>query len=105
MVLGCNKVTRRRKKLSQTLVKHRINIQPPSNFPAGFFPPHFGVKSAPALRIYFYIQMLWIAPGRGRPFSQQEELILFECSLWSLKGRIFAMEFGRFISANLTTAK
>lgn len=44
---------------------------PPSNFPAGFFPPQFGVKSAPALHIYFYIQMLWIAPGKGRPFSQQ----------------------------------
>lgn len=60
----------------------------PSNFPAGFFLPHFGVKSAPALRIYFYIQMLWIAPGKGCPFSQQEELILFECSLQSLKGGI-----------------
>lgn len=68
----------------ETEEKHTL----PSNFPAGFFPPNFGVRSAPALRIYFYIQMLWIAPGKGRPFSQQEELILFECSLWSLKGGI-----------------
>lgn len=102
MAEGCNTVgvTTQREMLSQTLVKHRKNIQP--NFPAGFFPPHFGVKSAPALRIYFYIQMLWIAPGKGCPFSQQEELILFECALWSLKRGIFAMEF---TSENLTAAK
>lgn len=25
----------------------------PSNFPAGFFPPHFGVKSTPALSYLF----------------------------------------------------
>ena len=41
----------------------------------------------------------WIAPGKGRPFSQQEELILFECSLRSLKGGIFCIGvWGRFIS-------
>lgn len=38
--------------------------------------------------------MLWIAPGKGRPFSQQEELILFECSLRSLKGGILQWSFG-----------
>lgn len=85
----------------ETEEKHTL----PSNFPAGFFPPHFGVKRAPALRIYFYIQMLWIAPGKGRPFSQQEELILFECSLWGLKRRNFATELGRFMSENPTTAR
>jgi len=48
--------------------------------------------------------MLWIAPGKGGPFSQQEELILFERSLQSLKGGIFfAMEVCKF--KNLTTAK
>lgn len=80
--------------LYQTLVKQEEKHTLPSNFPAGFFPPHFGVKRTPALRIYFYIQMLWIAPGKGRPFSQQGELILFEYSLRSLKGGILRWRFG-----------
>lgn len=37
-----------------------------------------GVK---VLCIYFYVHMLWIAPGKGRPDSQKEELMLFEFSL------------------------
>ena len=58
------------------------------------------------LGIYFYIQMLRIATGKGRPFSQQGELILFECSLSSLKRGEFAMEAcGGFVSENLTTFK
>lgn len=79
------RVTTQKKMLSQTLVKQRKNIHCRQTSRQVFSPPQFGVRSAPALRIYFHIQMLWIAPGKGRPFSQQEELILFEFSLWSLK--------------------
>lgn len=43
----------------------------PSTLLEGFSLPLLGVKSTPILHIYFYIQMLWIAPGKGCPFSQQ----------------------------------
>lgn len=75
-------------KLTDTVNPPLAGSPPPS------LPFHFGVKSSSALRIYFYIQMLWIAPGKGRPFSQQEELILFDCSLWNLEGKVLQLSFG-----------
>lgn len=85
----------------ETQEKHTDAVK----LPGRFFPPHFGVKRVPALHIYFYIQMLWIAPGKGRPFSQQEELILFLVFSLESKRRNFAMVFQGFISENLTTVK
>lgn len=81
---------------AQTLVKHSEKHTGSIKLPGSFFPILTSVLREVCFffMVFFYIQMLWIAPGKGRPFSQQEELILFDCSLWSLK-----------VFENLTTAR
>lgn len=73
MVMGCDtvRVTTQRKMLSQTLEKHRKNIQTPSNFPAGFFPPHFRVKSSRLFVFIFIFRCYGLLREKAVPFPSK----------------------------------